>query len=267
MLSEFRKFEGWQVLEFFLSHFRSTSRSWCEGWGESREWRRGISRPYRGTDLEEGEDREPYGVFPEQRAAAGEGAEEGALPPQAQRAEVRQTFWRATGGQVSLAVFGSHAEGTQDEGSDVDSLVIKRGAPDERPFRKPEKHLGREVQLTWMEPAEWNERARKEDPLYLNVVGKAPPALRGGAGDRMNEKGLPVKGRASGATVRSTLTARQAHPRERREILAWSTSTLLSSSRASPCYTLQGRSSSGTGSRSHLCVVVYQKEKYGGVPG
>jgi len=26
--------------------------------------------------------------------------------------------------------------------------------------------------LTWMEPAEWNERARKEDPLYLNVVRK-----------------------------------------------------------------------------------------------
>ena len=38
-------------------------------------------------------------------------------------------FLESNGGTVSLAVFGSYAEGTQDEGSDVDFLVIKRGAP------------------------------------------------------------------------------------------------------------------------------------------
>ena len=79
-------------------------------------------------------------------------------------------FLRDNPGVISIALHGSHAEGTQDEKSDVDFLVIKRGAVDKSSFKKIEELAKKDVLVTCMQPAEWRKIAKQKDPFYLNVI-------------------------------------------------------------------------------------------------
>jgi len=79
-------------------------------------------------------------------------------------------FLEENPGVISFALHGSHAEGTHDEKSDVDFLVIKRGAVNKSSFKKIEERVKKDVLVTYMEPVEWRRRAKQRDPFYLNVI-------------------------------------------------------------------------------------------------
>ncbi|MEE8167526.1 MAG: nucleotidyltransferase domain-containing protein [Candidatus Hydrothermarchaeales archaeon] len=68
----------------------------------------------------------------------------------------------------SLVLYGSLAKGEDDEKSDVDFLVIsqsKRAIDMEL-----SQHLGREVAVLNLTPAQWSEEAKKNRGLYLDVI-------------------------------------------------------------------------------------------------
>jgi hypothetical protein len=72
---------------------------------------------------------------------------------------------------ISFALYGSYADGSYDEKSDIDFLVIeRRGEVNKAPFRKVEELTKKEVLITCMSPAEWRERAERKDPFYSNVI-------------------------------------------------------------------------------------------------
>ncbi len=72
-------------------------------------------------------------------------------------------------GVSSIVLYGSMANGTNDEQSDVDLLVIAR---DKKKFSlsKIEAGLGREVNVLVQTSFEWKEKAKKDKVFYDNVI-------------------------------------------------------------------------------------------------
>ena len=74
-------------------------------------------------------------------------------------------------GVISFAIYGSYADGSYDELSDIDFLVIeRRGEVDRSPFEKVEKSTKKNVLVTCMSPAEWRKRAEEKDPFHVNII-------------------------------------------------------------------------------------------------
>ncbi len=84
----------------------------------------------------------------------------------------REAFINADENIISLALYGSYANGDYDEDSDVDFLVV---TPSKREklmdaIHELEDKLGKEVNVTVFKPGEWRAMAKKEDAFYKNVV-------------------------------------------------------------------------------------------------
>ncbi len=173
MLQEFRKFKGWVVLEFFLTHpstkvhFKGLVRIL----GVSPRTALIYLRAFRKD-----------GILTEERVGnltIFSLNNELPLVRELKRTHILLalnelgflgSFLRANEGAISLALYGSCADGSQDEKSDVDFLVIKHGAADKSPFRKVEERLKKDVVVTSIEPVEWRRRAEDKDTFYLNII-------------------------------------------------------------------------------------------------
>jgi len=175
VISEFRKFKGWVLLEFFLSHpstkihFREVVRRL----GLSPRTAQVYLRAFEKDRILLAEEIGNLRIFYLNNELP--------LVRELKKANLLLTlnelrfldrFLEGNQGTVSLAVYGSYADGTNDEKSDMDFLVIKRGALDESPFKEIERRVKKDVTVMCMEPAEWNARAKERDPFYINVVRK-----------------------------------------------------------------------------------------------
>lgn len=73
---------------------------------------------------------------------------------------------------ISLALFGSYADGNFDEKSDIDILIVT-GAVKEtfiRAAREIESELEKEVSLSVLKLSEWRTMAAKGDAFYVNII-------------------------------------------------------------------------------------------------
>lgn len=175
MLREFRKFKGWVILEFFLTH-PSTKIHFKELVRKLR-----VSPRTAQIYLKTFED---DGILTKERVGnltIFSLNNELQLVRELKKAHFLLAlnelgfldhFLKGNSGAVSLALYGSCAEGTYDEKSDIDFLVVKRREVDKRSFKELEKWAKKEVLVTCMEPVEWNRKAKEKDPFYRNVVRK-----------------------------------------------------------------------------------------------
>lgn len=73
---------------------------------------------------------------------------------------------------ISLALFGSYAEGSFDEKSDIDFLAVT-GASKEmfiKAAKRLEEELEKEVSLSVLKLSEWRAMAKKGDAFYKRIV-------------------------------------------------------------------------------------------------
>ncbi len=73
---------------------------------------------------------------------------------------------------ISLALFGSYAEGSFDEKSDIDFLVVTSASKEMfiKAAKRLEEELEKEVSLSVLKLSEWREMAKKGDAFYKRIV-------------------------------------------------------------------------------------------------
>ncbi|MCJ7573377.1 nucleotidyltransferase domain-containing protein [Candidatus Bathyarchaeota archaeon] len=83
-----------------------------------------------------------------------------------------EKFLDADGDIVSIALFGSYADGSFDELSDVDFLIVapsKKGEIIEA-ARRLEDEMGRKVSVSPFKLSDWRQMAKREDTFYKRVI-------------------------------------------------------------------------------------------------
>jgi uncharacterized protein len=174
MITEWHKFKGWSVLEYFLLHPNSkmhinqlardlkvsprTAQRFCVSYFRDGLLEKAVMGNVHQFCLKESDARiralkrfiGPY--------LAADGAH---LKP----------FLEKNGNILSVSLYGSFASGDYGDKSDLDVLVI---TSDERQldveeFRKLEARLGREVSITPLSFAKWRAMERKKDNFFLSV--------------------------------------------------------------------------------------------------
>jgi len=173
MLQDFRKFKGWVILEFFLTHpstkihLKELVRTLRVSPRTALIYLKTFKKDKILTEEKVGN----LTIF----------SLNNELPPvrALKRAhflltlnelEFPETFLKENVGVVSFALYGSYADGSHDEKSDIDFLVIKRGDVDKSPFNTVENQMKKDVLVTCMSPVEWRRKAEERDTFYLNVV-------------------------------------------------------------------------------------------------
>ena len=73
---------------------------------------------------------------------------------------------------ISLALFGSFAEGSFDEKSDIDFLIVTSTRKEEfiQAAKRLEEELEKEVSLSVLKLSEWRTMAKKGDAFYKRIV-------------------------------------------------------------------------------------------------
>ncbi len=73
---------------------------------------------------------------------------------------------------ISLAFFGSYAEGSFDEKSDIDFLIVTSTRKEMfiKAAKRLEEELEKEVSLSVLKLSEWRVMAKKGDAFYKRVV-------------------------------------------------------------------------------------------------
>ena len=73
---------------------------------------------------------------------------------------------------ISLALFGSYAEGSFDEKSDIDFLIVTSARKEMfiKVAQKLEEEMQKEVSLSVLKLSEWRAMAKKEDAFYKRIV-------------------------------------------------------------------------------------------------
>ncbi|VVB93160.1 Nucleotidyltransferase domain protein [uncultured archaeon] len=73
---------------------------------------------------------------------------------------------------ISLALFGSYAEGSFDEKSDIDFLVVTNAGKENliNAAKILEEELEKEVSLSVVKLSEWRDMAKKGDAFYKRIV-------------------------------------------------------------------------------------------------
>ena len=69
---------------------------------------------------------------------------------------------------TSITLYGSTAQGKDDNKSDIDLLVI--GQKNKIDLSKYEKEIGREINLLVMKWSEWRTHAKQDKPFYREIV-------------------------------------------------------------------------------------------------
>jgi predicted nucleotidyltransferase len=86
--------------------------------------------------------------------------------------EPKEKFLEIDPNIISLALFGSYAEGSFDEKSDIDFLIVtsKRKEMFIKAAKRLEEELEKEVSLSVLKLSEWRFMAKKGDAFYKRVV-------------------------------------------------------------------------------------------------
>jgi len=73
---------------------------------------------------------------------------------------------------ISLALFGSYADGSYDEKSDIDFLAVTSTRKEDliRPAKDIEDELKKEVSISVFKLSEWRSMAKKDDAFYKRIV-------------------------------------------------------------------------------------------------
>jgi predicted nucleotidyltransferase len=81
-------------------------------------------------------------------------------------------FLKADPGIISLALYGSYADGTFDENSDIDFLIVTQSKKELLlpAIRELEDKLEKEVSVVIFRLSEWRKLANEKDAFYKNVV-------------------------------------------------------------------------------------------------
>ncbi len=167
MLTEWRKFKGWAVLEYFLKnpntkvHIRGLSRELGIGPLTAQRY----LKLYRGK-----------GLLNEERVANSLQYSLNNLSPVAK--SLKRFYCLETLGElksipeniVSIALFGAHASGEYTENSDIDILIIAQGKPDLRVFKEIERKMRKTVDVTTMSLGQWRELVKKRDGFADSVL-------------------------------------------------------------------------------------------------
>lgn len=79
---------------------------------------------------------------------------------------------RSDPGIISLALYGSYADGTFDEHSDIDFLIVTQSKKETLlpAIRELEDKLEKEVNVVFFRLSEWRKLANDRDAFYKNVV-------------------------------------------------------------------------------------------------
>ena len=74
---------------------------------------------------------------------------------------------------TSIVLFGSVAQGEDDESSDVDILII--GQKRKLDLSEFERSIGKEIRVLMMKWSEWREQAEKDRAFYREIITKGIP--------------------------------------------------------------------------------------------
>lgn len=85
----------------------------------------------------------------------------------------KENFLDIDPGIISLALFGSYAEGSFDEKSDIDFLIVTSARKEMfiKAAKILEEELEKEVSLSVLKLSEWRAMAKKGDAFYKRIVG------------------------------------------------------------------------------------------------
>ncbi|MCX9082942.1 MAG: nucleotidyltransferase domain-containing protein [Candidatus Methanoperedens sp.] len=83
-----------------------------------------------------------------------------------------EKFLETDPGIISLALFGSYAQGSFDERSDIDFLVVTPTRKENliKAAKRIEEELEKEVNLSVFKLSEWRSMAKKGDAIYKRIV-------------------------------------------------------------------------------------------------
>lgn len=174
MITEWSKFKGWTVLEYFLLH-PDTATHINE---LSRRLGLGTYTVHRFCNLYSGE-----GILRKRKAGTaiqfrlnGGDARAGALkkfagPYLAADAEHLKPFLEKNENVLSISIYGSFASGEYGDKSDLDLLVLTSDEKrlDSSDFSRLEARAGREVNVTQVSFAKWREMERKSEEFFKSV--------------------------------------------------------------------------------------------------
>ena len=93
-----------------------------------------------------------------------------------QESEILQHLEEEIPAISSITLYGSTAQGKDDEKSDIDLLII--GQKTKIDISKYEKKIGKEINLLMMKWSEWRQHANQDKPFYREIV-KDGIALQG----------------------------------------------------------------------------------------
>lgn len=176
MLSEFRKFRGWNVLEFFLSnpntkiHINKLARELKIGPQTSNRY----LRLYEAETLL---DSESIGnviqFYLNNRHPLVKELKRLYFNLLLHENNFINNLIQHNPSIINLLLYGSHASGEYSEKSDVDLLVISQNKEiDISAVKKLEKQLNKEVQVSVYTIGEWRKLTKKDDPFIKSVLSK-----------------------------------------------------------------------------------------------
>lgn len=84
----------------------------------------------------------------------------------------KERFFEVDQNIISLAFFGSYADGSFDDKSDVDFLIVTPTKKEKliNAVKRLEDELGKEISISVFRLSEWRSMAKKEDAFYKRVV-------------------------------------------------------------------------------------------------
>jgi hypothetical protein len=86
--------------------------------------------------------------------------------------KIKEKFLEIDPNIISLALFGSYAEGSFDEKSDIDFMIVTDARKEIliKAAKRLEEELEKEVSLSVLKLSEWRAMAKKGDAFYKRVV-------------------------------------------------------------------------------------------------
>jgi len=170
MLSEFRKFVGFKILEYFLTHPREEAylkeiakklqvnpasvKNYCDIFEKEGL----IKKKIKGNLHLFSTNNENFCIREMKKAYISSLLNELKIEKISENA-------------ISIAIYGSYASGDYDEKSDLDILIIGEEKDVKKEYLlKIMKKIGKEIQLTIIRPVKWEEMKRKNDPFVKSVL-------------------------------------------------------------------------------------------------
>lgn len=174
MLQEFNKFKGWSILEFFLTH-PSTKIHFKEAVRTLKISPRTVLiylKTLRNDGILNEERVGNLTIFSlNNESPSVKALKRAHFLLTLDELKFTDALLEKNPDVISFVLYGSYADGSYDEGSDIDFLIVGQlGKADKAPFRRIEELTKKDVLVTCTSAAEWRKKAKKKDPFYSNIV-------------------------------------------------------------------------------------------------